>query len=39
MGISNFVGIRYTMFDKQDSFEEIANDVAVILEKGLFTSE
>lgn len=36
MGIANFVGLRYTMFDKRDNFDDIANDVATIYNEGLF---
>lgn len=36
MGIANFVGLRYTMFEKRDNFEDIADDVATIYNEGLF---
>lgn len=36
MGIANFVGLRYTMFDKRDNFDDIADDVATIYNEGLF---
>lgn len=36
MGISNFVGIRYTMFEKRENFEDIGEVIGTILEKGLF---
>ena len=28
MGIANFVGLRYTMFEKRENFDDIADDVA-----------
>lgn len=36
MGIANFVGLRYTMFEKRDNFDVIADDVAKIYNEGLF---
>lgn len=36
MGISNFIGLRYTMFSKDSNLEEIANEVIKMLEHGLF---
>lgn len=36
MGIANFVGLRYTMFEKRENFDDIADDVATIYNDGLF---
>lgn len=36
MGIANFVGLRYTMFEKREDFDDIASDVATIYNEGLF---
>lgn len=36
MGIANFVGLRYTMFEKKENFDDIADDVATIYNDGLF---
>lgn len=36
MGIANFVGIRYTMFEQLDNFDDIVNDIGLLYEKGLF---
>lgn len=36
MGIANFVGIRYTMFEQLDNFDEIVEDIGLLYEKGLF---
>ena len=36
MGIANFVGLRYTMFEKRENFDDITDDVATIYNDGLF---
>lgn len=39
IGISNFIGLRYAIFDKEDNLEPIMDDIMKVLEKGLFTEE
>lgn len=36
MGISNFVGLRYALFDKESKLEAVAETVLQVLESGLF---
>lgn len=36
MGIANFIGLRYTMFDKSTDLEKIASQVIEMLDKGIF---
>ncbi|MDF2698661.1 MAG: fadR [Haloplasmataceae bacterium] len=36
MGISNFIGLKYVIFDNKDSYEDVVADVMKILENGLF---
>lgn len=36
MGVSNFIGLRYVMFDNTENLEEIADEVIRILDEGLF---
>ena len=36
MGISNFIGLRYTLFSKSDDLEEVVDEVLKILENGIF---
>lgn len=36
MGIANFIGIRYTMFEEVENFDDIVDGVAVLYEHGLF---
>lgn len=37
MGIANFIGLRYTMFDKHSDLEAISNQVIEMLDQGLFS--
>lgn len=37
MGISNFIGLRWIMFEDIDDFDPIVDEVIDILDKGLFT--
>lgn len=37
MGMSNFLGLRYVMFDQDRDLEEIAELALRVIEKGLFT--
>ncbi|NLW53198.1 MAG: TetR/AcrR family transcriptional regulator [Tissierellia bacterium] len=37
MGVSNFLGLRYVMFDEEQDLEKIADMAMDIIEKGLFT--
>lgn len=36
MGISNFIGLRYVLFEEADDFDRIADEVVKILDDGLF---
>lgn len=36
MGIANFIGLRYTMFDKSTDLDKIASEVIQMLDKGIF---
>lgn len=36
MGISNFIGLRYAMFDQDRDLEEVADEVIKIIDLGLF---
>lgn len=38
MGIANFVGLRYAMFDPMADLEHIANEVIRILDEGMFAN-
>ncbi len=38
MGISNFIGLRYILFEETKDIEGIAEEIVRILEKGLFPS-
>lgn len=37
MGVSNFLGLRYVMFDNDQDLEKIADMAMDLIEKGLFT--
>lgn len=37
MGVSNFIGLKYVMFDDEDNnFDDVVDDVITIIENGLF---
>lgn len=37
MGVSNFIGLKYVMFDDENSnFDQVVDDVIKILENGMF---
>ncbi len=36
MGVSNFIGLRYVMFDDIDDLEAVATEVINVLDEGLF---
>ncbi|HHX07397.1 MAG TPA: TetR/AcrR family transcriptional regulator, partial [Erysipelothrix sp.] len=36
MGISNFIGLRYAMFDQDRDLEDVADEVIKIIDLGLF---
>lgn len=37
IGISNFIGLRYAIFDQEEDLEPIMDDIIAVLEKGMFT--
>lgn len=37
MGIANFIGLKYVMFDEDSDLDKVVDDVIQILEQGLFT--
>lgn len=37
MGISNFIGLRYALFEEAQDFGKIADEVVRVLDEGLFT--
>lgn len=38
MGVSNFIGLKYVMFDEQNlNYDHVVDQVVAILEKGMFT--
>lgn len=37
IGISNFIGLRYAIFDGEEDLDPIMDDIISILEKGMFT--
>lgn len=40
MGVSNFIGLKYVMFDEENlDYDHIVDQVVNILEKGMFTKE
>ncbi|GEK91395.1 TetR/AcrR family transcriptional regulator [Alkalibacterium kapii] len=39
MGISNFIGLRYAMFDDKDDLDPILDDVMKVMVKGLYSKE
>ncbi len=39
MGISNFVGLRYALFDSMSDLDRIADEVIKILDQGIFTDK
>lgn len=39
IGISNFIGLRYAIFDKEEDLGPIMDDIISVLEKGMFTKE
>ena len=36
MGISNFIGLKYVMFDETDDFDKVVDQIIDILDNGLF---
>ena len=36
MGISNFIGLKYVMFDEADDFDQVVDQIIDILDNGLF---
>lgn len=39
MGINNFVGLKYVIFDDKSNYDKVVDDVIKILAHGLFTEE
>lgn len=39
IGITNFIGLRYAIFDKDEDLTPIMDDIIAVLEKGMFTKE
>lgn len=37
IGISNFIGLRYAIFDQEEDLDPIMDDIIAVLEKGMFT--
>lgn len=39
IGISNFIGLRYAIFDKEEDLDPVLDDIINVLAKGIFTKE
>ena len=39
IGISNFIGLRYAIFNQEEDLDKIMDDIMGVLENGLFTKE
>lgn len=39
IGISNFIGLRYAIFDQEDALDPVLDDILNVLERGMFTKE
>lgn len=38
MGITNFIGLRYAIFEDNEDLEDVLDTITTVFEKGLFTS-